>query len=109
MLMRQTVTSATGFGAARSRRCRRALGEHDRPAGHNFATTDQALAWGHEIREKIAESESYLKLGSEINSDFNTTDSIKRRTLSARPAKGLCPQHIWQSRNSATSHTSPLG
>ena len=55
MLMRQTVTFATGFGAATSRRCRRVLGERDRPAGHNFATADQALVWGRQIREKIAE------------------------------------------------------
>lgn len=105
--MRQTVTSATGFGAASSRVCRRVLGDRDRPADHNFATADQALAWGLESREKIAEELSKARERDQLRLQHNRQYGASYLISLAR--KDLCPQHIWQLCNSAANYTSPLG
>ncbi len=77
--------------------------------GYNFANADQTLAYGQGICDKIANGKGYPRLMADVKTDFNTSDEYQASYLISQAAQELCPQQIWQLRNSAAHYTPPRG
>jgi Protein of unknown function (DUF732) len=75
--------------------------------GYNFANADQALAYGRGICDKIAGGEGYAQLAADVKADFNTSDEYQATYLISQAAQELCPNLIWQLRNSAAGYRPP--
>lgn len=74
---------------------------------YNFPGADAALAYGYGICDKIAGGRPYTQIAGDVKADFQTTDEYKASYLIADAAQQLCPQLIWQLRNSAANYTPP--
>jgi hypothetical protein len=72
--------------------------------GYNFANADHALAYGRGVCDKIAGGMSYPQLTAEVMADFATADEYQASYLISQSAQELCPQLIWQLRNSAAGY-----
>lgn len=77
--------------------------------GYNFANADQALAYGQGICDKVAAGRRYGDVVADIKTDFNTSDEYQASYLISQAAQELCPNLIWQLRNSAAHYTPPHG
>jgi hypothetical protein len=75
--------------------------------GYNFASADQAIAYGRGICDKIAQGQGYPQLMADVKADFNTSDEFQASYLISQAAQELCPNLIWQLRNSAAHYTPP--
>lgn len=71
---------------------------------YNFANAQQALAYGYGICDKIALGRPYAALVEDIKTDFNTRDEYSASYLISNAATELCPQLIFQLRNSAAGY-----
>ncbi|MDT5210889.1 MAG: hypothetical protein QOF67_3304 [Mycobacterium sp.] len=74
--------------------------------GYNFASAEEALAYGHGICNKIAAGEGQPQLMGDIRADFNSADEYQASYLISQASQELCPQLIWQLRISA-AHSQP--
>lgn len=74
---------------------------------YNFPDADAALAYGYRICDKIAGDRPYTQIAGEVKADFHTSDEYKASYLISDAAQQLCPQLIWQLRNSAANYTPP--
>ncbi|WP_059021259.1 DUF732 domain-containing protein [Mycobacterium sp. M26] len=72
--------------------------------GYNFPNADVALAYGNGICAKIGAGKSYRDLVGETMSDFATGDEYAAVYLINQAANELCPQLIWQLRQSAAHY-----
>lgn len=72
--------------------------------GYNFPNADTALAYGNGVCAKISQGRTYSQLVSETMSDFATTDEYQAVYLINQAANELCPQLIWQLRQSAAHY-----
>lgn len=72
--------------------------------GYNFAGPDAALAYGHDICSKVAAGTAYSQLVGDIEHDFNTADEFHASYLVTQAVNELCPELIWQLRNSAAGY-----
>ncbi|GAC1652070.1 MAG: hypothetical protein NVS4B6_28390 [Mycobacterium sp.] len=77
--------------------------------GYNFANADQALAYGHEVCDKIAAGRQAGRPDAQpvgdIKSDFNMADEFQASYVITQAANELCPAQIWKLRNSAAGYT----
>lgn len=80
--------------------------------GYNFANSDQALAYGRGICDKIAADVAYSRLIFDVKADLHTSDEYHHTSdeyqasyLINQAAQELCPEMIWQLRNSAARYT----
>jgi hypothetical protein len=76
--------------------------------GYNFANADAALAYGHQLCDKVSGGRGYADLIGDVQSDFNTGDEFQASYLIDKAVNELCPAQIWQLRNSA-AHYRPQG
>ena len=72
--------------------------------GYNFAGPDAALAYGHDICSEVAAGIAYRQLIGDIDRDFNTNDEFHASYLVTQAVNELCPELIWQLRNSAAGY-----
>ncbi len=72
--------------------------------GYNFADADAALAYGYGICDKVAEGRGYTEVMNEVKVDFATSDDYQATYLISQAVNELCPDLIWQLRNSAAHH-----
>jgi len=79
--------------------------------GYNFANAEQALSYGRGICGKISAGESYASLVADIKGDFDTSDEYQASYLISQAAQELCPDLMWQLRNSAAGYrpAEPVG
>lgn len=75
--------------------------------GYNLGSADQALAYGRGICDKVAGGEGYAQLTGDIKTDINTADEYQATYLIGQAAQELCPNLIWQLRNSAAGYQPP--
>lgn len=76
--------------------------------GYHFASADDALSYGHGVCAKVADGHGYSAVMSEVKADFGTADEYQASYLISQAVNELCPESIWQLRNSA-AHYRPLG
>ena len=74
---------------------------------YNFPGAEAALAYGYGICAKIGGGSPYSQIAGDVRADFQTSDEYKASYLISEAAQQLCPQLIWQLRNSAANYTPP--
>lgn len=100
----------TGAGVARARADSLAylIDVTVRP-GYNFANPDDALAYGHQLCDKVSHDRVYTDLVGDVESELHTRDQFQASYLIDKAFNELCPAQIWQLRTSAAHYTSPAG
>jgi hypothetical protein len=77
-----------------------------RPDMH-WANADAALAYGYGVCGKIRGGHSYAQIAGDFKADFQTADEYLASYVISDAAQQLCPELIWQLRNSAENYTPP--
>jgi hypothetical protein len=75
--------------------------------GYNFANAQAALDYGYGICDKVAAGQSYVGVVGDIKADFNSSDEFQASYLISPAVGELCPDSIWQLRNSAAHYRPP--
>lgn len=75
--------------------------------GYHFASADDALSYGHGVCHKVADGDTYGALIAEVKTDFATVDEYQASYLISQAVNELCPELIWQLRNSAAHYRPP--
>ncbi len=73
---------------------------------YNFPGSTDALGYGHGICEKVTAGESYAQVMGDVRSDVTPNDEFAANYLVSYAVNLLCPDQIWQLRNSA-AHLTP--
>ncbi len=73
---------------------------------YNFPNND-AVGYGHEICDKIGLGENYAHVMGDVKSDVTPNDEFAANYLVSYAVNLLCPEQIWQLRNSAAGYRSP--
>lgn len=73
--------------------------------GYNFPNPDAALAYGQEICDRVSQGASYHDDLAAIKADFATNDDYQAAYLINQAVNELCPELIWQLRQSAAHYT----
>jgi hypothetical protein len=77
-----------------------------RPDMH-WASADAALAYGYGICDKVRQGRPYAQIAGDFKADFQTPDEYLAAYVISDAAQQLCPELIWQLRNSAANYTPP--
>jgi hypothetical protein len=77
-----------------------------RPDMH-WANADAALAYGYGICDKIRGGNPYAQIAGDFRADFQTADEYLASYVISDAAQQLCPELIWQLRNTAENYTPP--
>jgi Protein of unknown function (DUF732) len=72
--------------------------------GYGFADVESALSYGNELCMRIRDGRSYSDLMREVKSDFANPDEYQASYLVTQAVNELCPELIWQLRNSAAHY-----
>lgn len=72
--------------------------------GYNFASAAAALDYGHGICEKVSTGRSYAQIVGDVQADFSTRDDFQASYLITQAVNELCPDQIWQLRQSAAGY-----
>lgn len=75
--------------------------------GYHFADAADALAYGYGICDAVRQRVSYPQAVGTVMTDFSTDDDYQAAYLINQAVNELCPELIWQLRNSAAGYTSP--
>jgi len=76
--------------------------------GYGFANADEALRYGHNICQNIADRDPFDAIVDQVQSDLATSDDYQATYLIGQAANELCPALIWTLRHSATNHQAIL-
>ena len=75
---------------------------------YGFPNND-ALAYGHGICDKVGRGEPYAQVMGDVKSDVTPNDEFAANYLVSYAVNLLCPELIWQLRNSAAGYQPPGG
>jgi hypothetical protein len=75
--------------------------------GYNFASADDALAYGRGVCDKVAQGRGYGQIMGDVKADFQTADEYQASYLISQGVNELCPAQIWQLRDSAAHYLPP--
>lgn len=75
--------------------------------GYNFPDAEAALAYGRRICERVRSGAPFARLTGDVLADFSSTDEYQGTYLISQAVNELCPELIWQLRNSAARYTGP--
>lgn len=70
---------------------------------YGFPNND-AVGYGYGICDKISRGESYAQVMGEVKSDVTPSDEFAANYLVSYAVNLLCPDQIWQLRNSAAHY-----
>jgi hypothetical protein len=70
---------------------------------YNFPNND-AIGYGHGICDKVAAGENYAQVMGDVKRDVTPNDEYAANYLVSYAVNILCPEQIWQLRNSATHY-----
>jgi hypothetical protein len=73
---------------------------------YGFPNND-ALAYGHAICDKVGRNESYGQVMGEVKSEVTPSDEFAANYLVSYAVNFLCPDLLWQLRNSAGGYQPP--
>jgi hypothetical protein len=77
--------------------------------GFNFANAAAAIASGRGICDKISQRRRFDQIVEDVKADFHTADDYQGSYLISQAAQELCPNLIWQLRNSAADYRPVVG
>jgi hypothetical protein len=72
--------------------------------GNGFASAGAALDYGYGLCDKIRSGEGYSQLAAGIRTDLDLEDGYKASYLVSQATQELCPELIWQVRQSAGAY-----
>jgi hypothetical protein len=72
--------------------------------GYNFANADAALSYGRGVCDAVTGGRSYAAVMGDVKADFATSDEYQASYLITQAVGELCPELIWQLRNSAAGY-----
>ncbi|GFG69942.1 hypothetical protein AWC24_07615 [Mycolicibacter senuensis] len=75
--------------------------------GYDFANAEEALDYGYGICGKVSHNIGYAQLITDVQGDFATSDDYHASYLISQAVNELCPELIWQLRNSAAHYRPP--
>jgi len=75
---------------------------------YNFPNND-AVGYGYGICGKVTAKESYAQLMGDVKNDVTPNDEFAADYLVSYAVDDLCPDQIWQLRNSAQGYRPPPG
>lgn len=75
--------------------------------GYHFADANAALDYGHGICDKVRGNRGFSSVMSDVRNDVDTADDYQASYLVAQAVDELCPELIWQLRNSAAGYRPP--
>lgn len=70
---------------------------------------NDALGYGHGICDKVGRGEPYGQIMGDVKSDVTPSDEFAANYLVSYAVNLLCPELIWQLRNSAAGYQPPGG
>ena len=73
---------------------------------YNFPNND-AIGYGHAICDKVTHGEGYPQIMGDVKSDVSPNDEASANYLVSNAVNILCPEQIWQLRNSAAGYQPP--
>ena len=73
---------------------------------YNFPNND-AIGYGHGICDKVSRGEGYGQLMGDVKGDVLPNDEASANYLVSYAVNLLCPDQIWQLRNSAAGYRPP--
>lgn len=73
---------------------------------YNFPNND-AIGYGHAICDKVTRGEGYPQVMGDVKRDVNPNDEASANYLVSNAVNILCPDQIWQLRNSAAGYQPP--
>jgi len=76
---------------------------------YNFPPPTDALTYGHGICDKVIRGESYAQVMGDVKRDVTPNDEFAANFLVSYAVNLLCPEQIWQLRQSATGYQPPGG
>lgn len=74
---------------------------------YNFPGSSEAVSYGHGICDKVGQGETYPQVMGEVKNDVLPNDEFAANYLVSNAVNILCPQLIWQLRNSAAHYQPP--
>ncbi|WP_238963496.1 DUF732 domain-containing protein [Mycobacterium paraintracellulare] len=75
---------------------------------YGFPNND-ALSYGHGICDKVGRGDGYGQVMGDVKSDVTPNDEFAANYLVSYAVNLLCPELIWQLRNSAAGYQPPGG
>lgn len=75
---------------------------------YNFPNND-AIGYGHGICEKVRSGDSYAEIMHDVKTDVTPNDEFAANYLVSYAVNLLCPDLIWQLRNSASGYQPSSG
>jgi hypothetical protein len=72
--------------------------------GYAFSNREAALTYGHGICDGVAKENTYGQLMRSVKADFSDPDEFQASYLISQAVNELCPESIWQLRNSAAGY-----
>ena len=73
---------------------------------YDFPNND-AIGYGHGICGKLTQGEGYAQVMGDVKRDVNPNDEFAANYLVSYAVNLLCPEQIWQLRNSAAHYQPP--
>jgi hypothetical protein len=70
---------------------------------------NDAVGYGYGICGKVGAGEGYPQLMGDVKHDVTPNDEFAANYLVSYAVDNLCPEHIWQLRNSAQGYRPPPG
>ena len=74
---------------------------------YNFANPTEAINYGHGICDKVSRGDSYAQVMGDVKNDVIPNDEFAANYLVSYAVNLLCPEQIWQLRNSAAHYRPP--
>jgi hypothetical protein len=75
---------------------------------YNFPN-DDAIGYGHGICDKVTAGQTYAQVMGDVKRDVTPNDEYAANYLVSYAVNILCPEQIWQLRNSAAHYRPPPG
>lgn len=76
--------------------------------GYHFSGPDDALRYGYAVCDDVSAGHPYGVLIAKVKGDVQTTDEYQAGYLINQAVNELCPDQIWQLRQSATGYRPAL-
>lgn len=73
---------------------------------YNFPNND-ALGYGYGVCDKVTRGEGYAQVMGEVKNDVTPNDEASANYIVSYAVNLLCPEQIWQLRNSAANYQPP--
>ena len=73
---------------------------------YNFPNND-AIGYGHQICDKVSAGGRYSQIMGDVKRDVSPNDEFAANYLVSNAVNILCPEGLWQLRNSAANYQPP--